>query len=99
VACGIPNEQVTPHVGGFVLNKCLLLLLLNSVTPAMMSAQGVEARFTTVKSTYLIGEPVYVVLSISNKSDETIWVDFGPTDMFCQQFSIEVPGADSALEQ
>ena len=82
-----------------MLNKLLLLLLLNSVTSATMSAQGVEAQFTTEKSTYVIGEPVYLVLSISNKSDETIWVDFGPTDMFCQRFSIEVPGADSAGEQ
>jgi hypothetical protein len=62
-------------------------------------AQGLEARFTTEKSTYLVGEPVYVVLSISNKSDDTIWVNFGPTDMFCQKFSIEIPGADSAREQ
>jgi hypothetical protein len=82
-----------------VLNKLLLLLLLSSVTPATMSAQGIEGRFTTEKSTYLIGEPVYVVLSISNKNNQAIWVDFGPTDMFCQKFSIEVPGVDSAREQ
>jgi hypothetical protein len=82
-----------------VLNKLLLLLLLNLLTAATMSAQGVEARFTTEKSTYLIGEPVYVVLSISNKSNDPIWVGFGPTDMLCQNFRIEVPGADSAREQ
>jgi hypothetical protein len=31
--------------------------------------------------------------------NDPIWVDFGPVDMFCQKFSIEVPGADSAREQ
>jgi hypothetical protein len=28
-----------------------------------------------------------------------VWVDFGPPDMFCQHFFIEVPGADSARER
>jgi hypothetical protein len=99
VACGIPSEYITPHEGRFVLNKLLLLLLLNSLTAATMSAQVVETRFTTEKSAYLIGEPVYVVLSVINKGNDPIWVDFGPVDMFCQKFSIEVPGADSASEQ
>jgi len=82
-----------------MLNKPLPLLLLTFLTAATLSAQDVKARFTTEKSTYLIGEPVYVVLSVSNTSNDAIWVGFGPTNMFCQNFFIEVPGADSAREQ
>jgi hypothetical protein len=84
-----------------VLNKLLLfvLLWLNLLTAATLSAQDFEARFNTEKLTYLIGEPVYVVLSVKNKGTESIWVGFGATDMLCQNFSIEVPGADSAHEQ
>jgi hypothetical protein len=87
------------HEGRFVRNKLLLLLLLNSLTAATMSAQVVEVRFATEKSTYLVGEPIYVVLSVSNNGIDPIWVDFGPTNMLCQNFIIEVPGADSAREQ
>jgi hypothetical protein len=82
-----------------VLNKLLLLLLLISLTAATMSAQTIQFQFATEKSTYLIGEPIYAVLSISNEGSDPIWVDFGPTDMLCQHFIIEVPGADSAREQ
>lgn len=99
MACGIPSEYIALHEGRFVLNKFALLLLLNSLTAATMSAQVVETRFTTEKSAYLIGEPVYVVLSVINKGNDPLWVNFGPTDMFCQKFSIEVPGADLAREQ
>ena len=51
------------------------------------------------KSAYLIGEPVYVVFSVSNRSKDPIWVGFGPTDILCQNFHIEVPGPDLAREQ
>jgi HEAT repeats len=82
-----------------VLNKLLPLLLLTLLPAAAVPAQDVEARFTADKSTYLTGEPVYAVLAVSNKTNAPIWIGFGPTNMFCQNFFIEVPGADSAREQ
>jgi hypothetical protein len=82
-----------------VLNKLLLLLLVTSLTSATLSARDIEARFTTEKATYFIGEPVYLVLSISNKTQDPIWVGFGPTNSFCQNFLIEASELDSAREQ
>src|SRR4029079_10996322 len=57
------------------------------------------SQFTTDKSSYLIGEPVYVVLSITNNGDMPLWIGFGLADRFCANFAIEMPGADSALEK
>jgi hypothetical protein len=99
MACRIPSPVGHYQEVRIVLNKPLPLLLLTLLPAAALPAQDVEARFTTDKSTYLIGEPVYVVLLVSNKSNDPSWVGFGPTNMFCQNFFIEVPGADSALEQ
>ena len=82
-----------------MLNKLLPLMLLTLLPAAAAPAQDVEARFTTDKSTYYIGEPVYAVLAVSNKSSAPIWIGFGPSNMFCQSFFVEVPGADSASEQ
>ena len=82
-----------------MLNKLLPLMLLTLLPAAAVPAQDVEARFTTNKSTYYIGEPVYAVLAVSNRSSAPIWIGFGPSNMFCQSFFIDVPAADSASEQ
>jgi HEAT repeats len=75
-----------------VLNKLLLLLLLFLLTAATASAQHVEARFTTDKADYLAGEPVFVTLTVSNRGNETIWIDFKSPDAptACENFAIEV---------
>jgi HEAT repeat protein len=78
------------------LPPCLLLMLTLS---APLFAQDIEARFTTEKLIYLSGEPVFVVLSVSNKGSAPVWVDFGRPDLYCTNFAIEVPGAESAREQ
>lgn len=99
MTCGIPSEEVSLYEGRVVLNKFLLLMLLTSLTAAKLSSQAVEARFTTDKSTYILGEAAYVILSVSNNTNDPIWVGFGPTNIFCQNFLIEAPGLDSASEQ
>ena len=65
-------------------------------------AQSVDARFSTEKSNYLVGEPLFVILTVSNKTGETIWLDIQPPDLAafrCDTFAIEVPGASPAEDQ
>jgi hypothetical protein len=85
-----------------VLNRLLPLLLLPLLTAATLSAQDVEARFTTDKTIYLGGELVFVALTVSNKGNEPVWIDFKSPDLaklLCDDFAVEVPGAESAQEQ
>lgn len=84
-----------------VLNRLLPLLLLTLLDAASLSAQHVEARFTTDKADYLAGEPVFVALTVNNETNEPVWLDFRSPDMplLCHDFAIEVPGAESAQEQ
>lgn len=69
-----------------------------------MSAQGVEAQFTTGKENYIGGEPVFVALTVSNKGNKPAWIDFklpvaANLSFVCEDFAFEVPGAESAQEQ
>ena len=84
-----------------VLNRLLPLLLLTLLNAASLPAQHVEARFTTDKADYLEGEPVFVALTVSNETNEPVWLDFKSPDMplLCHDFAIEVPGAELAQEQ
>ena len=85
-----------------VLNRLLSLLLLPLLTAATLSAQDVESRFTTDKANYLSGEPVFVALTVSNKGNKPVWIDFKSPDLaklLCDDFAVEVPGAESAQEQ
>lgn len=84
-----------------VLNRLLPLLLLTLLNAASLATQHVEARFTSDKADYLAGEPVFVVLTVSNETNEPVWLDFKSPDMplLCHDFAIEVPGAESAQEQ
>src|ERR1700720_2768760 len=84
-----------------VLNRLLRLLLLTLLNAASLPAQHVEARFSTNKAHYLAGEPVFVALTVSNETNEPVWLDFKSPDMplLCYDFAIEVFGAESAQEQ
>jgi len=75
-------------------------VLLGFVGAASSSAQSVEARFSTEKTEYLVGEPVFVSLTISNKTAEPLWLEFQPPNLFlCGDFIVEVPGAAPADER
>jgi hypothetical protein len=85
-----------------VLNRLLPLLLLNLLTVATLSAQEVESRFTTDKTIYLAGEPVWVALTVSNTGKKPVWIDFKSPDLaklHCDDFAVEVPGAEAAQER
>jgi HEAT repeat protein len=85
-----------------VVKRLLPLLLPTLLTAATLSAQGVESQFTTDKTNYLSGEPVFVALTVSNKGNKPVWVDFKSPDLaklLCDDFAVEVPGAESAQEQ
>ena len=79
-------------------NKLLPLLLLAPLTATAVSARDIEARFTTDKANYLSGEPVFVTLTVNNRGNEPIWVDFKSPDMplLCHDFAVEVSEAQSA---
>lgn len=85
-----------------MLNRLLPPLLLTLLNATTLSAQAVEARFTTEKANYLAGEPVFLVLTVSNQGSESIWLDFKSPDLsklVCNDFAVEIPGAESAHEQ
>lgn len=85
-----------------MLNKLLTLLLLTLLSAITSSAQDVETQFSTDKTTYRTGEPIFVALTATNKSNEPVWIDFKSPDLakfFCDDFAAEVLGAESAQEQ
>ena len=84
-----------------MLIKLPPLLTLTLLTAATISAHGIEARFSTDKTSYLVDEPLFVTLTVSNTSSETIWIDFKSPDAptFCENFGIEVPEAESPIER
>jgi hypothetical protein len=86
--------------GAWMPNKLLPLLLLAPLTATTLSAQDLEARFTTDKTNYLSGEPVFVALTVSNKGNKSVWVDFKSPDMplLCHDFAVEVAEAASAQD-
>lgn len=82
-----------------VVNRLLLTLPLAVLIAVSSSAQSIEARFTTEKTNYLDGEPVFVALTVSNTGNESIWLDFKSPDLLlCDDFGVEVPGAKPADE-
>lgn len=84
-----------------MLNRLLLTLPLAVLIAASSSAQRIEARFTTEKTNYLDGEPIFVALTVSNTGNESIWLDFKSPDLaklLCDDFGVEVPGAKPADE-
>ena len=65
------------------------------------SDQSIEARFSLEKTNYLVGEPLFVNLTVSNKTSEPIWLEFQSPDLaklLCDDFAIEVLGAEPADE-
>src|SRR5271165_1827626 len=87
-----PSQRYTVTV----LRKLLPLFLLASATT--LSAHDVQARFTTNKANYGIGEPIIVNLVVSNNGSSPIWVDFKPSDfpLLCHDFAVEIPEASPA---
>jgi len=81
-----------------VSNRVLVVLFLTLLGALSASAQSIEARFSTEKTDYLVGEPIFVTLAVSNKTSEAIWLDFKVTPFPCSDFDIEVPGAGLASD-
>ena len=80
----------------------LLILSFALLGAPLAMAQSVDARFSTEKSNYLVGEPLFAILTVSNKTSESIWLDIQPPHLAtirCDNFAIEVPGAAPAGDQ
>jgi hypothetical protein len=76
-----------------VLRRLLPLLLLASATA--LSAHDAQARFTTNKANYGIGEPIIVTLVVTNNGSSPIWIDFNSPDfpLLCHDFAVAIPEA------
>src|SRR5258708_1549366 len=83
-----------------MLKALLTLSLATLAVPRVLFAGSLDARFTTDKATYLLGEPVFVSLSVTNNGSKTVWLDFKSPDMalLCHDFATEVSGAEPAEE-
>jgi hypothetical protein len=84
-----------------VLKRVFIALSFTLLGTLSVSAQSIEARFSTEKINYLVGEPLFVSLTVSNRTGETIWLEFESPDLvkiLCDDFAIEVPGAAPAEE-
>jgi HEAT repeats len=77
------------------VSRLPVALLLAFLTATLASAQKIDARFSTEKSEYLAGEPVFVTLTLYNKTGQTIWLDFKPPGLpfLCQDFDVDILGA------
>jgi hypothetical protein len=83
------------------MKTALIAFFLAFLGTASASAQSIEARFSTEKAIYLVGEPLFVTLAVSNKTSEPIWLEFQSPDsakLLCDDFAVEVPGAGPADE-
>lgn len=84
-----------------MLNRALIAFSLAFLGSVSASAQNIEARFSTEKASYLVGEPVFVTLTISNKTSVPLCLEFQSPDMvkfLCDDFAVEVSGAEPADE-
>lgn len=61
------RRAVTLNVA-FILSCCAGL-------PFVASGQTLQGRFYTPKSTYLVGEPIFVTYELTNKDQKSAWVD------------------------
>jgi hypothetical protein len=79
-----------------VLKPLITLLLVLFVDPAALLAGSVGARFSADKAAYLLGEPVFVTLTVTNNGIKTVWLEFKSPDMalLCHDFATEVSGAE-----
>jgi hypothetical protein len=73
------------------------LILSVALLSAPWAVAQIEGSFYPEKTTYLIGEPIFVILKIVNASKQAGWVSFKGIDSACQ-IKLEVPGAKSTRE-
>jgi hypothetical protein len=97
--CGEGKESKVPVLVQVTMPRPLLLCVFIALFTASLSAQRLEAKFSADKNIYLVGEPAFITLSVSNKSDSPVWVDFTASREFCENFDIEVTGAQTAHER
>ncbi len=64
----VAGRRTIVGIAALVISSCLGL-------PLCAAAQSLQGRFFTAKSTYLIGEPVFVIFHFTNSSDRALWVD------------------------
>src|SRR5258708_34522698 len=79
-----------------MLKALLTLSLATLAVPRVLFAGSLDARFTSDKATYLLGEPVFVSLRVTNNGSKTVWLEFKLPDMawHCEDFATEVSGAE-----
>lgn len=76
-------------------NAALMLCCCVVLQPPV-SAQSLQGRFFTPKTTYLVGEPVFLTYELTNKGQKSAWVDSRLGDPCFGQSPITVENASPA---
>jgi len=84
-----------------MLKPLMTLFLAGLAFPGALFAGSVETQFTTDKAAYLLGEPVFVSLTVTNNGGKTVWLEFKSPDMalLCHDFATGVGGAELPEER
>lgn len=60
---------------GVIVGKSAVIICFCLLLPILALGQGMNARFFTPKSTYLVGEPIFITLEFTNDSPRTVWIE------------------------
>lgn len=75
------------------------MLCLCTILPSIALGQSLQGRFFTPKSTYLVGEPIFVAFELINNGHGPIWIDSRLSDPCFEQSPIKVEGASRARRE
>lgn len=75
---GARSRWASAGIAVFTFCSCIAL-------PFGASAQNLQGRFFTPKSTYLVGEPIFVTFELVNKGIKPVWIDSRLSDPCFEQ--------------
>jgi len=79
-----------------MIRDAALMLCFCALLPLAASGQSLQGRFYTPKSTYLVGEPIFITYELTNKDQKSAWVDSRLGDPCFDQSPITVENASPA---
>jgi hypothetical protein len=88
----VGGRRAIVRIAALVISSCLGLTFC-------AAAQSLQGRFFTVKSTYLVGEPVFINFEFINKGHKSVWIGTGFGDPCFNQSPITVEDASPARRE
>lgn len=79
-----------------IAGNAALMLCCCVALPFVASGQSLQGRFVTPKSTYLVGEPIFVTYDLANAGRKSVWIDSRLGDPCFDQSPITVENASRA---